>query len=63
MGIKSCSRKKKNGDIQICIDFINLNRASEKDNFPLPPMEQILQAVSGSEMMSFLDGFLDIIKS
>jgi hypothetical protein len=47
--------RKKNGDIQICIDFRNLNKASEKDNFPLPPMEQILQSVSGSEMMSFLD--------
>jgi hypothetical protein len=49
--------RKKNGDIQICIDFINLNRASEKDNFPLPPMEQILQSISSSEMISFLDGF------
>jgi hypothetical protein len=41
--------RKKNGDIRICIDFRNLNRASEKDNFPLPPMEQILQSVSGSK--------------
>ena len=49
--------RKKNGDIRICIDFRNLNKACQKDNFPLPPMEQILQAVAGSELMSFLDGF------
>lgn len=50
--------RKKNGDIRICIDFRNLNKACQKDNFPLPPMEQILQAVAGSKLMSFLDGFL-----
>eukprot|EP00253_Pinus_taeda_P036430 PITA_36430 len=50
--------KKKNGDIRICIDFRNLNKASLKDNFPLPTMEQILQSVAGSELISFLDGFL-----
>jgi len=49
--------RKKNGDIQICIDFRNLNKASLKDNFPLPTMEQILQSLAGSELISFLDGF------
>eukprot|EP00253_Pinus_taeda_P007765 PITA_07765 len=49
--------RKKNGDIRICIDFRNLNRASLKGNFPLPSMERILQSVAGSELMSFLDGF------
>eukprot|EP00253_Pinus_taeda_P031826 PITA_31826 len=49
--------RKKNGDIRICIDLRNLNKASLKDNFPLPTMEQILQSVAGLELMSFLDGF------
>ena len=49
--------RKKKGDIRIFIDFRNLNKACQKDNFPLPPMEQILQAVAGTELMSFLDGF------
>jgi len=49
--------RKKNGDVRICIDFRNLNKACQKDNFPLHPMEQILQAIVGSELMSFLDGF------
>ena len=46
-----------NGDIRICIDFRNLNKSCQKDNFPLPTMLQILQSVAGSELMSFLDGF------
>lgn len=49
--------RKKNRDIQFCIDFQNLNKTCQKDNFPIPLMEQILQAVEGSELMSFLDGF------
>lgn len=34
--------RNKNGDIDICIDFRNLNKTNEKDNFSLPTMEQIL---------------------
>ena len=49
--------RKKNGEIKLCVDFRNLNRASEKDNYHFPPMEQILQKVAGSEMFSLLDGF------
>eukprot|EP00253_Pinus_taeda_P026662 PITA_26662 len=49
--------RKKNGDIRICIDFRNLNKASQKDNFPLPTMEQILHSVADVGLMSFLDGF------
>jgi hypothetical protein len=49
--------RKKNGDIKLCVDFRNLNKASEKDNYLVPPMEHILQCVSGSEMFSLLDGF------
>ena len=33
---------KKNGEIKICVDFRNLNRASEKYSYSIPPMEQIL---------------------
>jgi hypothetical protein len=49
--------RKKSGDIRICIDFRNLNRASLKDNYLVPAMEQILQSVSGSAILSLLDGF------
>ena len=49
--------RKKSGEIRLCMDFRNLNRASDKDNYPVPPMEQLLQMVSGSELFSLLDGF------
>jgi len=50
--------RKKNGDIILSVDFRNLNKAYDKHNYLGPPMEQILQCVSGSEMLSLLDGFL-----
>ena len=33
---------KKNGEIRLYVDFRNLNQASEKDNYNVPPMEKIL---------------------
>ena len=49
--------REKNGSLRICIDFRNLNIACQKDNYPLPNMETLLQQVTGSSMMSMLDGF------
>jgi hypothetical protein len=49
--------RKKSGEIRLCADFRNLYRVSDKDNYHVPPMEQILQHVSGSESLSLLDGF------
>jgi hypothetical protein len=49
--------RKKSGEFLLCVDFRNLNRASEKDNSPVPPMEQLLETMSGSEIFSLLDGF------
>lgn len=49
--------RKKNGEIRLCVDFRDLNRASLKDRHPLPSMEQILQYVSSSERFSLLDGY------
>ena len=49
--------RKKSGEIRLCVNFKNLNRASDKDNYPVAPMEQLLQMVSGSELFSLLDGF------
>jgi len=49
--------RKKNGEIRLCVDFKNLNRASLKDNYPLPKMDHVLQKVMGYFRMSMLDGF------
>ena len=52
------SMRKKIGEIRLCIDFGNLNKASLKENYPLPKMDHILQKVVGSKIISLLDGFL-----
>ena len=49
--------RKKNGEIRLCVDFRNLNRAYLKYNYPLPKMDHVLQKVIGSFRMSMLDGF------
>jgi len=49
---------KKSGEIRLCVNFHNLNRDSNKDNYPIPPMEKNLQQVFGFERLSLLDGFL-----
>ena len=49
--------KKKTNDIRLYVDLKNLNKASLKDNYPLPKMDQILQRVVGSTRISSLDGF------
>jgi hypothetical protein len=49
--------RKKNGEIRLCVDFRNLNKRSNKDNYPLPKMEHILQRVTGASRISMIDGF------
>jgi len=49
--------KKKNGDICICIDFRDLNKACPKDDFPLPTMEIMIDNTSTYEAFSFMDGY------
>lgn len=49
--------RKKNGEIRLCVDFSDLNKASLKDHYPLPSMEHMLQVVAGSEIFSLLDDY------
>lgn len=40
-----------------CVDFKILNQLCLKDNYSLSNMDHLLQKVTGSRMMSMLDGF------
>ena len=48
---------KKNGKWQICVDYRELNKATQKDHFPLPFIDQVLDALGGKKSFSFIDGF------
>jgi hypothetical protein len=47
--------KKVNGKWKMCIDFIDLNKACPKDEFPLPRIDSLVDAAATSELMSLLD--------
>ena len=48
---------KKGGKWCVCVDYTDLNDASPKDSFPLPRIDQIVDASAGHGMLSFLDAF------
>ena len=49
--------KKKNGKWQVCMDFIDLNKTCPKNPFPMPWIDQLVDATVGHCLMSFLDAF------
>ncbi|KAI3472363.1 hypothetical protein Pfo_031104 [Paulownia fortunei] len=48
--------RKKNGQIRVYVDFRYLNDACPKDDFSLPTTELIIDATTGHEALSFMDG-------
>ena len=48
---------KNNGKFKICVDYRELNKATLKDYFPLPFIDQVLDTLVGRKYFSFLDGF------
>ena len=49
--------KKKSGKWQVCVDFTDLNKTCLKDSFPMPRIDQLVDATVGHSRMSFLDAF------
>ena len=49
--------KKKNDKWRVCIDFTDLNKVCPKDPFPLPRIDQLVNATVHHSRMSFLNAF------
>jgi len=49
--------RKKNSQLYICVDFRDLNNACPKDDFPLLITELLMDATTGFEALSFMNGF------
>jgi hypothetical protein len=43
----------------MCIDFRKLNKATHKDHYPLPFIDQMLERLSKHSHFCYLDGYLD----
>ena len=49
--------KKTNGKWRLCVDFIDLNKACPKDDFPLLSIDRIVDTSVGHKVLSFMDAF------
>ena len=48
---------KKDGKVRMCVDFWDLNKASPKDDFPLPFIDILVDNMAGHALLSFIDDF------
>lgn len=48
---------KSNMKWRMCVDYIDLNKATPNDSFPMPQIDQLVDATTGNTMLSFLDAY------
>ncbi|XP_057994971.1 uncharacterized protein LOC131175276 [Hevea brasiliensis] len=48
---------KKDGRVRMCVDYRDLNKATPKDDFPLPHIDVLIDSAACMAMYSFMDGF------
>jgi hypothetical protein len=51
--------KKDSRKIRVCIDFRDLNRATPKDEYPIPIADMLINDALGHRVISFFDGNAD----
>jgi len=47
---------------RMCIDYRKLNKATKKDHFPLPFIDEMLEQLANHYFFCFLDGYSDYHK-
>ena len=50
-----CLVRKKDGSVRPCVDYRRLNKVTKPDAFPVPKVDECIDAVSGSKIFSTLD--------
>lgn len=48
---------KKDGKVRMCVNYRDLNKASPKDDFPLPHIDVLVDSTAKFNVFSFMDGF------
>ena len=48
---------KKDRKVRMYVDFRDINKASPKDDFPLPHIDILVDNIAGHALLSFIDGF------
>ncbi|XP_074359604.1 uncharacterized protein LOC141699604 [Apium graveolens] len=49
--------KKPNGKWRTCVDFTDLNKTCPKDSFPLSRIDQLVDAMAGHALLSFMNAY------
>lgn len=49
--------RNKNGQIQVCIDFRELNKSYPKNDFLVQHIQLLIDATIGNETLSLMDGY------
>ena len=44
---------KKDGKVRVCVDFRNLNKASPKDDFPLPHIDMLVDSYRACDVVFY----------
>lgn len=47
--------RKRNEKWRVCEDYVDHNKACLKDSFPIPRIDQLVDATTGHEMLTFID--------
>lgn len=48
---------KTDGRVPMCVDYRDLNKASPKDDFPLPHIDILVENTANHALLSFMDGY------
>ena len=47
--------KKKDGELQMCIDYHKLNKITKKNKYPIPLIEDLINWLQGAKIFSKID--------